>query len=171
MSIYDIEVTKADGTKELMNKYKGKVLLIVNTATKCGYTKQYEGLQTMYAAYKDRGFEILDFPSNQFMGQAPGSIKKINEFCQLNFGTTFNLFDKIKVNTKHAHPLYLHLKEQGPDEVILDSGQLKLSGKPKKKISWNFTKFLVSKSGDILYRFSPKVTPDEILPYLLNALE
>ncbi len=171
MSLYNIEVTKADGQKEVLESYKGKVLLIVNTATKCGYTKQYEGLQTIYDTYKDQGFEILDFPCNQFMAQAPGSIKKINEFCQINFGTSFTLFEKIKVNTKNAHPLYIYLKENGPEEVILDKNQLVPSGKPKNKISWNFTKFLVSKTGEILYRFSPKVTPEELLPYLQEALK
>lgn len=171
MNLYDIEVTRADGTNELLSKYKGKVLLIVNTATKCGYTKQYEGLQTIYETYKAQGFEVLDFPCNQFMAQAPGSIEKINDFCQLNFGTTFTLFDKVKVNTKDAHPLYSYLKDQGPEEVILSKGELVPSGKPKNKISWNFTKFLISQTGEILYRFSPKVTPEELLPYLQDALK
>lgn len=170
MSLYDIEVTRSDGSKEMMSKYKGKVLLIVNTATKCGYTKQYEGLQEIYDNYKDKDFEILDFPCNQFLAQAPGSIEKINEFCQINFGTTFTLFDKVKVNTKNAHPLYKFLKDNGPEEVILSHGALVSSGKPKDKISWNFTKFLISKEGEILYRFSPKVTPEELLPYLLKTL-
>ncbi len=170
MSLYNIEVTRSDGTKELMEKYKGQVLLIVNTATKCGYTPQYEGLQTLYDAYKDQGLEILDFPCNQFLAQAPGSIKKIDEFCKINFGTQFPLFEKIKVNTKNAHPLYLYLKEHGPDEVILENDKLVPSGKPKNKISWNFTKFLISKDGKILYRFSPKVTPKELEPYLKKVL-
>lgn len=171
MNIYDIEVKKADGTIETLAAYKGKVLMIVNTATKCGYTTQYEGLQSIYDTHKNKGFEVLDFPCNQFMAQAPGSIKKINEFCQLNFGTTFTLYDKIKVNTKGAHPLYKYLKEVGPEEVVLQGESLVPSGKPKDKISWNFTKFLISRDGKVLHRFSPKVTPEELLPYLLDALK
>lgn len=171
MNLYDIEVKKADGTIETLAAYKGKVLMIVNTATKCGYTAQYEGLQSIYDTYKNEGFEVLDFPCNQFLAQAPGSIKKINEFCQLNFGTTFTLYDKVKVNTKGAHPLYKYLKEVGPEEVVLKDETLVPSGKPKDKISWNFTKFLISKNGEILYRFSPKVTPEEILPFLKEALK
>lgn len=171
MSLYKIEVTRADGTKEFMEKYKGKVLIIVNTATKCGYTPQYEGLQTLYDAYKDQGLEILDFPCNQFFAQAPGSMKKIEEFCKINYGTKFPLFEKIKVNTKNAHPLYLYLKEYGPDEVILENEKLIPSGKPKNKISWNFTKFLISKDGRILHRFSPKVTPEELEPFLKKVLQ
>jgi len=171
MNLYDIDVQKADGTTETLAAYKGKVLMIVNTATKCGYTTQYEGLQSIYDTYKNEGFEVLDFPCNQFMAQAPGSIQKINEFCQLNFGTTFTLYDKIKVNTKSAHPLYKYLKEVGPEEVLLQNDALVPSGKPKDKISWNFTKFLIGRNGEILYRFSPKVTPEELIPFLKEALK
>ncbi|WP_025724806.1 glutathione peroxidase [Acholeplasma granularum] len=170
MSIYNIEVTKANGEVTNLEEFKGKVLLIVNTATKCGYTPQYESLQEIYEKYQSNGFEILDFPSNQFLGQAPGSIENINEFCQLNFGTQFTLYDKIKVNTKNAHPLYQFLKENGPDEVILKNNQLVPTGKPKNKISWNFTKFLIDRNGNILYRFAPKVEPNQIITYLEELL-
>lgn len=170
MNIYDIEVKKADGRLKTLGAYKGKVLLIVNTATKCGFTKQYEELQPIYETYQDKGLEILDFPSNQFLGQAPGSIEKIQAFCELNYGTTFPLFDKIKVNTKNAHPLYQYLKSHGPEEVILKDGAFIPSGKPKDKITWNFTKFLISREGEILMRFAPKVEPKDIIPHLEKAL-
>ena len=117
MSIYDFNVKDINEKDVSLSEYKGKVLLIVNTATKCGFTPQYNGLEELYKKYKDRNFEILDFPCNQFLGQAPGSNEDIVNFCQLNFGTTFKTFSKINVNGKNAHPLYNYLKENSPEEL------------------------------------------------------
>lgn len=133
--------------------YKGKVLLVVNTATKCGFTKQYDGLETLYKKYKDKGFEILDFPCNQFLFQAPGTSNEIHDSCVLRFMIQFPQFDKIKVNGNEAHPLYTYLKENAPE------------GK-QGRIKWNFTKFLINRNGEIVDRFEPPVTPEEIDKYI-----
>ena len=129
---------------------KGKVLLIVNTATGCGFTPQYKGLEELYEKYKDQGFEILDFPCNQFMGQAPGSDAEINEFCTLKYNTTFKRFKKIDVNGSSEDPLYTYLKS-------------KKRGVMGRKIKWNFTKFLVDREGNVVKRFAPTTTPEKIL--------
>ena len=147
--IYNIEVENQDGTKEKLEKYKGKVLLIVNTATKCGFTKQYTELEELYEKYNDRGFEILDFPCNQFKNQAPGSAEEINNFCNLNYQTSFPRFQKINVNGKKADPLYTWLKEAK-------------GGILSKDIKWNFTKFLLDKEGHVMKRYSPQTSPQDI---------
>ena len=145
MSIYDITVKDNNLNDINLQDYKGKVLLIVNTATKCGFTPQYEDLEKLYEEYKDRGFEILDFPCNQFGFQAPGSNEKIHNECQLRFKTKFKRFDKIKVNGKEASPLYKFLKQNSiPKE---------------KRIKWNFSKFLVSKDGNKILKFGSTVKP------------
>lgn len=149
MTIYDFKVKNVDGTEETLEKYKGKVLLIVNTATRCGLTSQYEGLEKLYEKYRDKGFEILDFPSNQFLKQAPESSEEIAEFCQLKYGTKFKTFAKIDVNGKNADPLYIYLKEKASEEIKnreTDSFKDKLEKLGQtllgKEIKWNFTKFL-----------------------------
>ena len=131
MSIYDITVKDKKGNDVSLSEYAGKVLLIVNTATKCGLTPQYDGLEALYEKYHDQGFEILDFPCNQFAFQAPGSAEEIDSFCSLKFNTKFPRFAKIKVNGKDADPLYKYLKEQKPG-----------------RIQWNFAKFLIAKNGE-----------------------
>ncbi|WP_091158982.1 glutathione peroxidase [Paenibacillus sp. 453mf] len=150
MSIYQYQVNTLKGQKLSMEEYKGKVLLIVNTASKCGLTPQYKGLQELYDKFNDQSFEILGFPSNQFAEQEPGSNEEIAEFCQMNYGVSFPMFEKIKVNGDEAHPLFKHLKNNAPG--ILGS----------KTIKWNFTKFLIDQSGNIVKRYSPQTTPDKI---------
>lgn len=149
MSLYDYIVKDAEGNDVSMSDYKGKVLLIVNTATGCGFTPQYEGLESLYRKYKEQGFEILDFPCNQFANQAPGTEGEIKEFCQLKYDTSFKLFAKIDVNGKNEAPLYKYLKEQK-------------SGLLSGAIKWNFTKFLVDREGNIVERFGPTDTPAKI---------
>lgn len=149
MTIYDFTVSGQDGQPIPLSNYKGKVLLVVNTATGCGFTPQYDGLQALYDRYQDQEFEILDFPCNQFAGQAPGSAEDINQFCSLNYQTTFPRFAKIKVNGKEADPLYRWLKEQKHGLV----------GEP---IEWNFTKFLIDRKGQVVKRYAPKAEPETI---------
>ncbi|MBO4539769.1 MAG: glutathione peroxidase [Clostridia bacterium] len=149
MSIYDFVVKDNKGEDVRMEEYKGKVLLIVNTATGCGFTPQYDGLQDLYEKYNEKGFEILDFPCNQFANQAPGSGDEIASFCQARFGITFRQFAKIKVNGEGEEPLYTYLKEQR-------------SGALGKKIKWNFTKFLVARDGTVVARYAPTTTPEKI---------
>ncbi|WP_443862932.1 glutathione peroxidase [Fusobacterium ulcerans] len=177
MTIYDFKVKNVDGTEETLEKYRGKVLLIVNTATRCGLTSQYEGLEKLYEKYRDKGFEILDFPSNQFLKQAPESSEEIAEFCQLRYGTKFKTFAKIDVNGKDADPLYIYLKDKANEEIKnreTDSFKDKLEKLGQtllgKEIKWNFTKFLIGKDGEIIGRFSPTVTPDEIDAEVARAI-
>lgn len=144
--LYDYKVKDYLGNDVDLNEYKDKVLLIVNTATRCGFTKQYDGLVELYEKYKDKGFVILDFPCNQFLKQAPGSGEEIHSECVLRFDINFPQFEKIDVNGKNEHPLYGYLKE-------------KTDG---KRIRWNFTKFLVDRHGDVIARYDSKVTPKEI---------
>ena len=148
-SIYDFIVKDNEGNDVSMADYKGKVLLIVNTATGCGFTPQYDGLQDLYEKYQDKGFEILDFPCNQFAMQAPGSGEEIASFCQSRFGITFKQFQKIKVNGSQADPLYKFLKE-------------KQGGKLFSNIKWNFTKFLVDRDGNVVARFAPTMKPENL---------
>ncbi|MRN51783.1 glutathione peroxidase [Paenibacillus monticola] len=150
MSIYDFEANTLRGEEESLSKYKGKVLLVVNTASKCGFTPQYKGLQEVYEKFKDRGFEVLGFPSNQFAGQEPGESEDIAEFCEINYGVTFPMYEKIDVKGDEAHPLFQYLSTEAPG--ILGS----------KSVKWNFTKFLVDQEGHVLKRFAPKTTPDQI---------
>ena len=149
MSIYDYKVKDAKGEIVDMADYKGKVLLIVNTATGCGFTPQYDGLEKLYADYKENGFEILDFPCNQFGHQAPGTEEEIVSFCKMKFGTTFKQFAKIEVNGENEEPLYTYLKSQK-------------KGVGGSKIKWNFTKFLVDRDGNVVDRFGSATTPEKI---------
>jgi len=148
--IFDIAVRTIDGRDITLSEYRGKVLLIVNTASKCGFTPQYAGLEQLYKRYKDQGFVVLGFPCNQFAGQEPGSEAEIASFCSLNYGVTFPMFAKIDVNGPNRHPLYRHLISRKPG--LLGSGSIK----------WNFTKFLVDREGRVVKRFGPAVKPEKI---------
>ncbi|WP_150265685.1 glutathione peroxidase [Paenibacillus tepidiphilus] len=150
MSVYDYEAKTLRGEQESLSKYQGKVLLVVNTASKCGFTPQYKGLQEVYNKFKDRGFEVLGFPSNQFAGQEPGDSEEIAEFCELNYGVTFPMYDKVEVKGDNAHPLFKYLTKEAPG--VLGS----------KSVKWNFTKFLVDQDGRVLKRFAPQTTPEQI---------
>ena len=149
MSIYDYSVKNRQGQDVSLKTFEGKVLLIVNTATGCGFTPQYEGLENLYKKYHDQGFEILDFPCNQFGNQAPGSDDEIHEFCTLKYKTTFDQFAKIDVNGENEDPLYTFLKKEK-------------GGIMGKSIKWNFTKFLVNREGQVVGRFAPTDTPESI---------
>jgi len=148
-NFYDIEVVTIGGETNKLEQYRGKVLLIVNTASKCGFTGQYDGLQELYEANKEKGFVILGFPSNDFMRQEPGSNEEIQSFCKLNYGVTFPMFSKIEVKGKDQHPLYTWLtsKETNPATA--------------GKISWNFNKFLITRDGKVAGRFGSRTKPDD----------
>ena len=139
------------GGEELLTRYAGKVLLIVNTASQCGFTPQFAGLEALYTRYKNRGFEVLGFPCNQFGAQEPGSADEIGSFCQKNYGVTFPMFAKVDVNGDDAHPLFQHLKKEA-------RGLLGSEG-----IKWNFTKFLVDRDGSVVKRFAPAATPESLV--------
>jgi glutathione peroxidase len=177
MNLYDFKVKDTEQNEISLAEYKGKVLLIVNTATGCGFTPQYEGLEKLYEKYKEQGFEILDFPCNQFLNQAPGTDEEIKSFCQLKYGTTFKTFAKIQVNGDQEEPLYKFLKESGPDEnedeeatgfkkVLKDLAQTFVG----KNIKWNFTKFLVDRDGNIIDRFAPTFKPEDLEEYIKKVL-
>jgi glutathione peroxidase len=155
--LYDIQVETMSGALKPLSEYEGKPILIVNTASKCGFTPQFEGLEEIYKEYKDKGLEILGFPCNQFLFQDPGSNEDIQEFCQLNYGVTFEMFSKIKVNGKGRSDLYKFLLDNQPDGG-------------SSKIKWNFTKFLISKEGEVIKRFDPTVKPSEMIPDIEGAL-
>jgi len=158
MSIYDIKVKDIDGQEVSLSKYKGKVLLIVNVASKCGFTGQYEDLENLYEKHKDKNFMILGFPSNQFGNQEPGTNKEIAQFCRLTYGVNFDMFSKIDVNGDNESPLYTYLKAK-------QSGIL-----GTKDIKWNFTKFLVDKEGNIIDRFGSTTNPKSIEDDILKLL-
>ena len=150
MSIYSFSAKTLQGQNVSLDQFQGKVILIVNTASKCGYTPQYKGLQELYEQYKERGFVVLGFPSNQFGAQEPGSEDEIAQFCELNYGVSFPLFAKIEVKGDQAHPLFTYLSEKAPG--ILGT----------KQIKWNFTKFLVNKQGEVVNRFAPNTNPQSL---------
>lgn len=149
MSLYDFSAKNIDGAEVRMDAYKGKVVLIVNTASKCGLTPQFKDLEALYEEYKDKGLEILGFPCNQFAQQDSGTNEEIQQFCLLNYGVSFTMFEKINVNGKDAHPLYKHLKNEA-------------KGLFSKEIKWNFTKFLVDADGNVIKRYAPTVSPLKI---------
>lgn len=155
MSLYDFTVRTIQHDPISLSTYKDKVILIVNTASKCGFTPQLEGLETLYQTYKDQEFVVLGFPCNQFLRQDPKSNDAILEFCQLNYGVTFPMFEKINVKGKEQAPLYHYLVEQTGG----------------KKVEWNFAKFLINQQGDIVARYHPKVTPDEIEQQIKTLLQ
>ena len=163
MSIYEYNVKDTEGNDVSLSEYKGKVLLIVNSATKCGFTPQYNELTEIYNKYKDQGFTILDFPCNQFGNQAPGTGEEIKEACRLNFLVEYPIFDKIDVNGENEDPLYTYLKQEQPFTEITGKGATKLKlalkvmnrNAKKDDIKWNFTKFLVDREGNVVRRFEP----------------
>lgn len=158
-NIYDYEVTTIEAETTNLRPYEGKVMLIVNVASKCGYTPQYEGLEKLYIKYKEQGLVILGFPCNQFGAQEPGTEKEIQNFCRLNYGVTFPVFSKIKVNGQETDPLYAHLKSE----------QAGLLG--TQAIKWNFTKFLVDQKGNVVDRFSPSTTPKDLEKTVIKLLD
>ena len=158
-SIHDLSFINNKGESISLQEYSGKVLLIVNTASKCGFTPQYQGLETLYKKYKDEGFEIIGFPCDQFGGQEPGSDNDIEQFCEINFGVSFPLSTKVDVNGDNTHPIYEHLKQQAPG--IMGS----------KGIKWNFTKFLVSKDGRVQKRYATATKPSAIDNDIASALQ
>ncbi|MDI9215518.1 glutathione peroxidase [Clostridium tertium] len=149
MSFYDYSAKNIDGKEINMSDYKGKIVLVVNTASKCGFTPQLKDLEEIYKDYKGLGVEILGFPCNQFLNQEPGDNEEVKNFCQLNYGVTFNMFEKVDVNGSDTHPIYKYLKEQ-------EKGLL------TKDIKWNFTKFLIDKEGNVIKRYSPTTSPLKI---------
>ena len=171
MAIYDCFIVDRNGKKIKLEEYKGKVLIIVNTATGCGFTPQYEGLEKLYKKYHGKGLDIIDIPCNQFGNQAPGTDDEIHEFCALKYNTSFNQFAKVDVNGTNELPLYTYLKEQIKEDKI-DGMKNKMAMKAIEKISkttkkegdikWNFTKFLVDKNGDVVGRYSPTYKPEDM---------
>ncbi|SES97681.1 glutathione peroxidase [Oceanobacillus limi] len=149
MSVYDYSATTMNGEEKSLADYKGKVLLVVNTASECGFTPQFEGLQNLYKDYQDQGLEILGFPSNQFGNQDPGSNEEISTFCQRNYGVTFPMFHKIDVKGDTKHPLFAYLTNEA-------------KGLLSKEIKWNFTKFLIDKNGNVVNRYAPQTKPESI---------
>ena len=179
MKIYDFTVLNTQKEPVKLAEYKGKVLLVVNTATGCGFTPQYEGLENLYKAHKDAGLVILDFPCNQFAGQAPGTEQEIVTFCQLKYKVSFPQFAKIKVNGEDAEPLFTWLKNEAPAEAKdgfkakMTALMFKLISKTAKNendIKWNFTKFLVDRQGNVIKRYAPTVKPEEIEQDILKLL-
>lgn len=150
MTIYEFEVKKINGDTISLEEYKGDVLIIVNTASKCGFSPQYDDLQSLYKQYKDDGFTVLGFPCNQFLNQEPGDELEIDSYCKLNHGVTFPMFAKVNVNGKDAHPLFSYITENAPGMM------------GSKSIKWNFTKFLIDREGNIVNRYAPKTKPLEM---------
>ena len=157
MEFYNIEATTIQGRKIKFDQYKDKVVVIVNTASKCGLTPQYEGLEKLYQKFKDRGLVILGFPSNQFRNQEPGTADDISQFCEINYGVSFQMFEKIDVNGKDEHPLFSYLKKELPTFL-------------GRSIKWNFTKFLVDKNGKPIKRFAPIITPNKMEKTIKNLI-
>lgn len=157
MSLYNIEVEKMNSTSIPLSNFKGEVLLIVNTASKCGFTKQFADLEKLYQKYKDQGFKILGFPCNQFLHQDSGSNEEILEFCTLNFGVSFEMFKKIEVKGKNIHPLFDYLVQNSPERT-------------GKKVKWNFEKFLISKEGSVVQRYASSTEPFDIEEAIVKEL-
>ncbi|NHB59349.1 glutathione peroxidase [Acinetobacter shaoyimingii] len=173
-SVYDIQVNTIQGQETTLNQYAGKVVLIVNVASKCGLTPQYEGLEKLYQAKKDQGLEILGFPANNFLEQEPGTDNEIQSFCSVNYDVHFPLFAKISVAGEDKHPLYHTLIQAVPERIgegpwwkdLVDYG---LTPNPKPEVLWNFEKFLVNKKGEVVARFAPDITAED--PRLLEAIQ
>ena len=171
MSIYDYKVKNRNGEEIPISNYQGKILIIVNTATGCGFTPQYEGLEKLYKEYHEKGLEILDFPCNQFGNQAPGNDEEIHQFCQFKYNTSFDQFSKIDVNGETESPLYTFIKNEikedeieGMKNKVAMKAVEKISSTCKKQgdIKWNFTKFLVDREGKVVARFSPTFKPEDM---------
>ena len=180
MSIYDYKIKTQDGKELKLDKYRNKVLLIVNTAIKCDFTSQYEELEALYEKYHDKGFEILDFPCNQFKEGASDSIEEINKYCKLKYNIKFTQFDKISVNGENALPLYSFLKRQMPEEIVKGFKNKRImknlrreneSFKNEGDINWNFTKFLINREGNVIKRYSPTYIPSKMEDYIRNLLK
>ncbi|PFK46431.1 glutathione peroxidase [Bacillus cereus] len=150
MTVYDFSAKTITGEEKSLREYEGKVLLVVNVASKCGFTPQYKGLQAIYEKYKEQGFEILGFPCNQFGGQEPGTEEEITSFCELNYDVSFPMFTKVDVKGDSAHPLYTYMTEQVPGILGM------------KAVKWNFTKFLIGRDGKVIDRFAPQTKPEEL---------
>lgn len=157
MDFYTLEATKINGDVVSMSAYKGKTIIVVNTASKCGFTPQFEGLQKLYEKYKDQGLIILGFPCNQFGKQDPGKGEEIQEFCQINYGVTFPIFDKVDVNGSNTHPIFKYLKSH-------------LSGFLGSRIKWNFTKFIIDKNGKPIKRFGPTTKPEDMESFVKSLM-
>ena len=174
--IYNFKVNQIDGKEIALNEFQGKVMLVVNVASKCGLTPQYEGLEALYKQYRDQGLVVLGFPANEFLAQEPGTNQEVQAFCTLNYGVDFPMFQKIVVKGEGQHPLYSYLTETKPDAVLKTDSKLMplleekglLSGGPKD-IKWNFEKFLVNKKGEITERFSPDIDPMD--PIIVDAVK
>ncbi|MFB7141878.1 glutathione peroxidase [Gottfriedia sp. NPDC056225] len=159
MGIYDFQVKDSKGETVSLSDYKDQVIIVVNTASACGYTPQYKDLQALYEEYKEQGLVILGFPCNQFMNQEPGSNEEIQSFCELNYGVSFPVFGKIDVNGDKADPLFKYLSSEAPGIMGL------------KSIKWNFTKFIIDKNGEVIERFAPQTNPQELRPTLEKLLK
>jgi glutathione peroxidase len=157
MGFYDYSAVKMNGTEVKMDEFAGQVVIVVNTASKCGFTPQFEGLEELYKKYKDKGLVILGFPCNQFAAQDPGDNKEIEGFCKLNYGVTFPMFQKIDVNGDNEHPLYTYLKSEQ-------------KGTLGSKIKWNFTKFLIDREGNVVDRYAPTVEPSKMEKDIVKLL-
>ncbi len=157
MNFYDLTAKKTNGDVISMNEFKGKTIIVVNTASKCGLTPQYKGLEALYQKYKDQGLVILGFPCNQFAKQEPGSDEEIQSFCQLNYGVSFPIFAKVNVNGEQADPIFKYLTSQ-------------LKGLLSQKVKWNFTKFVINKEGQPVKRFAPATKPEKLEDYIKSIL-
>ncbi|MBP5614854.1 MAG: glutathione peroxidase [Bacteroidales bacterium] len=172
VTIYDFKALDNKGEEVDMAQYRGKVLMIVNTASKCGFTPQYDGLEALYQKYKEQGLVILGFPCDQFKHQEPGSDEEIAEFCRVNHGVTFPLMKKTEVFGENAHPIFKYLTEQVPDEKVSglkDKAVMKMvdslsksDGREEGGVRWNFTKFLISKDGSVIRRYAPVAKPEDM---------
>jgi glutathione peroxidase len=158
VTVHDYSARTIDGEDRKLSDYKGQVMVIVNTASKCGFTPQYKGLEKMFRDYRDRGLVVLGFPCDQFGHQEPGDDNEIKKFCSLNYEVSFPMFSKVDVNGDHAHPLYKYLKDEAPG--LLGS----------RAIKWNFTKFLVDRKGDVVKRYAPNAAPEELAPDIERLL-
>lgn len=178
MSIYDLSIKKRDGEEVSLADFKGKVLLIVNTATGCGFTPQYEGIEKLYEEYHDKGLEVLDFPCDQFGHQAPGSNDEIHEFCTAKYNTKFDQFAKIDVNGDNEDPLFTYIKQMKDEQVNGLKGKIamkaveKISPTTKKDgdIRWNFTKFLVDRNGNVVKRYAPTFEPKDMEKDIISLI-
>jgi glutathione peroxidase len=174
--LFKNQLNRIDGTSISLSDYEGRVLLIVNVASKCGLTPQYEGLEKLYERFRGRGFEILGFPSNEFANQEPGTNDEIASFCETKFGVKFPMFEKISVNGPARHQLYTELIQAQPSRIKLPDGKLEktleshnLAPKNQTDVMWNFEKFLVNRRGDVIARFAPDMTPDDVK--IVKAIE
>ncbi len=179
-SVYDFKLERRDGSEFSLEEYRGKVMLIVNTATGCGFTPHYEPIEQLYEELHDKGFEVIDVPCNQFAGQTPGSDDEIHEFCQLKYNTQFEQFKKSDVNGENALPLFTYLKEQkgfegfgkGPAALAMSAMMLKIDKNYKKNpdIKWNFTKFVVDRDGNVVARFEPSVDMKKVVAFVRELI-